>query len=221
MDIVIPYIYTRSDELIYVLRSLKNIPHRNVYIIGDKPRFQLKNITYFYQEQTHNPALNTNTILTKICETEEISDDFIWLADDIYFLKPIKEIPTLHRGLYKDIVEKNKKLRPNFYRKRIEATYKYLLDRGIKDPLCYELHTPFVINKQKWLELDLSPEYNKRSVYGNIYNIGGTETKDVKVRTKDWIPQGLFASSHDGVFDNQRFGDYIRDKFKNKGYYEK
>lgn len=220
-DIVIPYIATRSTELLYVLRSLKNLPHRNVYIVGDKPRFNLKDIIYFEQYQTANPALNTYTVMNRICETDEVSDDFIWLADDIFIVKPVKEVPTWHRGTIEQRIDSFKSRRLNHYQKRLITTYKTLRSRGIDEPLFYDMHIPFVFNKEKWLALDSSPELKKMSLYGNTYQIGGEYHIDVKNRKGDRLPEYEFVSSQDGTFTNGILYDYITDKFNKKGDYEK
>lgn len=219
-DVVIPYITTRSTELLYVLRSLKNLPHRNVYIVGDRPRFNLKDVIFFKQEQTANPALNTYTVMNKICETSEVSDDFIWLADDIMITEPVKEIPIWHRGLIKDRIDSFDNRRLNHYQKRLINTYEVLKSRGIDEPLFYDMHIPFVFNKNKWLALDSSPEIKKMSLYGNTYQIGGEYHPDVKDRRGDNIPQYQFASSYDGSFNQGVLYDYITNKFKDKGAYE-
>ena len=80
---------------------------------------------------------------------------------------------------------------------------------------------PFKINKAKWLALKLDNRYNKLSVYGNVYNLGGTELdEDVKVRTRDHIPAGPFVSSFDHTFGRNSLGNKVRGLFPEKGQYE-
>lgn len=221
MDIVIPYRKSRSDELIYTLRSLKNIRHDKVYIIGDNPNLQ--NIMYIPYTQTSDIAKNTLNILNLACDTPDISENFIWMHDDMYFMGRIYSIPILHRGTYDEILESYENRRYNFYVQRMIATNEKLKSMGIDKPLCYEVHAPFVISKKKWHKVSehIAPEFNKLSMYGNLCSIGGAKTKDVKVRQKNWIPQGNFASSYDATFGTNNLGKLVRERFSKRSEYER
>lgn len=219
MDIVIPYRRSRSDELIYALRSLKNFKHGKVYIIGDDPNLQ--NIIHIPFRQTSDIAHNTKAILDLACNTPEISENFVWMADDMYFMRRVWRIPVLHRGTYDEVLERYTNRPYNFYVHRMRRTNETLKKMGVENPLCYELHVPFVINKQKWLELNIPKDLNKLSMYGNLCKIGGTKTEDVKVRQKDWIPQGPFASSHERTFGTNSLGKKVRELFPERSIYEK
>lgn len=221
-SIVIPYRKSSSDELIYCLRSLKNIRHGKVFIIGDKPEgINLEKVTYIYYPQTSDIAKNTHEILTLACNTEEVTDNFIWQADDMYYLRKIYHLPVFHRGYYDDLLGKYAYRVSNFYVKRARDTNAYLKSLGIEKPFSYEVHIPFMINKQKWLDLNLEPKYNKLSVYGNVYNIGGYKLQhDVKVRTRDWVPSGSFASSYDATFGSNSLGKKVKGLFPDRSQYE-
>ncbi len=218
MDIVIPYRRSNSDELIYALRSLKHARHGKVFVIGDVPNLQ--NITHIPYRQGSDIAKNTHNILNIACNTPEISENFIWMHDDMYFMKPVYRIPIFHRGSYEEILEKYGH-RYNYYINRMQKTNSKLKEMGIEKPLCYEVHVPFVVNKKKWLELDIPDGYNKLSMYGNLCRLGGAKTKDVKVRQKDWIPKGAFASSYEATFKTNSLGNLIRDMFLERSIYEK
>lgn len=215
MDIVIPYRKTNSDELKYTLRSLVNLPHDKVYIIGDKTPFNVNHIQYI---QGINIAQNTLNIMNIAANHQEISEDFIYMHDDMFILNPIKEIPIRHRGTLKEVI--GNRTKANFYVRRMIDTMKYLQSIGIEEPLCYDIHIPFVINKEKWRNLNLNVKYNKQSTYGNVYGIGGTKTSDVKVRGYDSVPKDDFVSSYDPTFKQNALGKIIREKFKNKCEYE-
>lgn len=219
-DIVIPYRKSYSDELRYTLRSLQNIPHRDVYIIGDKTKFRVNHV---YYTQTVNTAKNTLSIIDLAVNTPDISEDFIYMHDDMYILKPITRLEVHHRGLYVDIIN-NYQQRDiyNFYVERMRRTYNKLLQLEIKQPLCYELHIPFMINKTKWraVRSNLTPQLNKLSMYGNLNHIGGTTMPDVKVRTKNYIPDDTFISTHDASFNTGYAGQYIKELFNKPYKYE-
>lgn len=219
-DIVVPYRRSNSDEIRYMLRSLRNVPHGNVYVIGDKTQYNVNHIPY---KQTSDIAINTLNIINIAASHSDISDDFIYMHDDQYIMKPIEDIPVHHRGYYKDVVRYYmSRHRHSFYTLRMRRTFERLKKLGIEDPLCYELHIPFVINKSMWngVSQHITKDLNKLSMYGNLNNIGGTEIKDVKVRSKDIIPTGNFVSTHDNTFLINQAGKMIRDKFNEKSQYE-
>jgi hypothetical protein len=219
LDIVIPYRRTHSNELVYALRSLKNFPHGRVFVIGDNPN--LPGVIHIAYHQTGDVAHNTHAILTLACNSSIISANFVWMADDMYFMRPIRKIPVLHRGYYDEIIETYKNRRFNFYVQRMIRTNDALKRMGVDNPLCYEVHAPFVINKGKWLALNAPSALNKLSMYGNIYKIGGIKTKDMKVRAKDWVPKGTFASSYDNTFGSNSLGKIIREMFPEECEYER
>jgi hypothetical protein len=219
-DVVIPYRRSRSDELIYALRSLKNVPHGEVFVIGDDPGL---NVHYIPYRQSYDIAKNTLSILNLAVNTQEISEDFIWMADDTYIMQPIRRIPVMHRGTYDKILERYQNKVYNYYVQRMIKTNTKLKELGIESPLCYELHVPFVVNKKKWLQIaeHITPDLNKLSMYGNLCKLGGTRTRDVKVRQKDWVPEGVFASSHERTFGSNSLGKKVREQFGERSVYEK
>lgn len=229
MDIVVPYRQSRSEELRYALRSLKNVPHSRVFIIGDRPSFVSGKVIHIPYRQGSDIAKNTLNILNLAVDVPEVSDNFIWMADDMYFMQKVYRIPVLHRGSYDDVLAKYENRRFNYYVQRQIKTNEKLKSIGINNPLCYEIHVPFVINKKKWMSVreHITPEFNKLSMYGNLCNIGGTKPKyknsnfDVKVRQKDWIPDGAFASSHDATFGTNSLGKLVRERFSERSEYEK
>lgn len=222
MDVVIAYRQSFSEELVYMLRSLQNLPHDRVYIIGDRPRVSGKVIHLPYK-QTADLAHNTLTIMNMACEDAEISDDFIWIPDDVFIMQKLTKLSVYHRGKYADIIkEYKKKGKRNYYTERMQRTYNHLLMLGVEDPLCYELHVPFVINKEKWnsIKPHVKKDHNKLSMYGNLNDIGGTKARDVKVRRDSPYPTGHFVSTHDSTFGSNKIGKMIRDKFPERSIYE-
>ena len=65
-------------------------------------------------------------------------------------------------------------------------TMVYLQDLGYKEPLSYELHTPMVINKNKFLSVFSAPYIksimpgHQRSLYGNMFLKDSKKIDDVK-----------------------------------------
>ena len=127
---------------------------------------------------------------------------------------PVINIPTLHRGSLEDHY-KGRRLNDS-YTKTLKKTLEYLKAKGIQNPLSYELHIPMIFNKQKLNKLieDIIPiiKYDSplltRSLYGNLYNIGGQEMPDVKNPPE--YEDKTFLSTNNKTF-KQDIGQYIKD----------
>ena len=72
--------------------------------------------------------------------------------------------------------------RGSAYIKKLMLTEQTLKDYNVASPLDYELHVPMVMNKNK-LKTIINKDQNClwRSLYGNLFNVGGIETTDVKI----------------------------------------
>jgi hypothetical protein len=220
-----------GDELKYSLRSLVNIQHEKVFFVGGCPRWA-KNIIHIPTEQAGTKYQNTTNNIITACKDERISANFILMNDDFFILEqiknPIKEL-NLYMGTVQSYIDKLKKKHPtgSAYIKGMEQTKEFLQELGVLDPLSYELHIPFILNKKKFLQLfDLPgvkdiPCFHKRTVYGNLYLKGGNDTKDVKIFLNDGFlskKEGKFLSCDDmGFFSIYNF---LANKFPQKSIYE-
>jgi hypothetical protein len=187
MDVVYPVREgEHNDELMYSLRSLKNIPHGKVFLVGYAPSW-VRNIVHIKRDQKgFTKYQNSTANLLAACNDPRVSDDFILMNDDFFFLKPMTEVPVRHRGPVKDVIEE--------YKQRYKADKKYL--QGMietyelckawfsNEPLSYELHIPMVINKEKFLDTWGAGKHihplHKRTLYGNMWQIGGEQMEDTK-----------------------------------------
>ena len=101
---------------------------------------------------------------------------------------------------------------------------------GFENPLDYELHVPMIMEKEKLkIILELIDQFLWRSIYGNKFEVGGTEMQDVKVYTsgplvlKSYnlnINSHTYLSSADSSFNNI-FNKILKDKFNKKTKFEK
>lgn len=217
MDVVYVYKMQKSNELAWSVKSLKNIEHGRVLVVGDQP--DVEGVEHF------KPPVNRWSMLSPVHDvinklryacSLDISDNFILMNDDFFICKPT-EIPVAHRGTLGDHI-KWRNLKDN-YSGQLKKTKEYLENKGIKDPLSYELHVPMVFNRQRLADLieNTLPVITNsapiliRSVYGNIYNIGGEQMEDVKTRADH---TGLtFVSTNELSFEG-RVGDYVRSMVK-------
>ena len=233
MDVV--YTFKKNEnceEIIYSLRSLINLPHDRVVIVGDWPDIlNQENVYYIPVEQENNKYQNTLNSLKIVCSDNKISDDFILMNDDFFILKEIKnpaEELNLYRGnafkVYEHYVQKYGE---NGYSKGMLETAKLLQKMGIAYPLGYELHTPFVFNKSKFLKMfelegvgDILA-LHKRTLYGNLYLKGGISMKDVKLFAFSGTnidAEQKFVSCSDTAWANLRI--YLQKMFNTKSIYE-
>lgn len=170
-----------NEELRYSIRStIKNLPHKNIYVVGGKPSWYTGDYVFVaqYPSKKYQNAQNN---LKAIIKNRNISDTFILMNDDFFTVKKLKEVPVFHGGPLLKKVEKYKKMAPNSsYTYKLEKTYNWLINNGYENPLDYELHVPMVMEKER-LAKCIKPNILWRSLYGNMFNIGGKLIRDVKV----------------------------------------
>ncbi len=204
MDIV--YICREGDneELRYSLRSLKNIEHDKVWLVGGKPKWFKAD--FIPTPQKGNKHRVVNFALRTICLTPEISDPFILFNDDFFVTEPVV-LEHYDRGLMRDVIQEYVDLyNTSYYIRGLQNTLTLLEKREFFNPKCYELHVPMIVRKRNMLKaLELSkvvsaPAY--RTIYGMISDLDSTTIQDVKVmpHNKDWRPDGAFLSSNDDTF---------------------
>lgn len=227
MDIVIPYRKTQSEELRYCLRSLRNIPHRNVFICGDKPNFISDEVIYLPGELLGTTAqLDCELNIRLALQDKRLSDDFIYINDDFFVMKRVTELPNYQNGSFQDII--NKRTDPMFrkHNQSLKSTKEYL--NKFVSPMSFELHVPMIMNKANRLKIsnEIMPYLLKgtallpRSIYGNSFCDTNEYKKDVKVyNSNDKMPTGAFVSTLDRAFGGN-VGDIIKNKFKTNSKYE-
>lgn len=226
-----------SEELRYSLRSLKNIPHGKVFIIGEKPDW-VTNVEYIPVSQSKTKGENVMMNLFAAVRSAQISDDFIIMNDDFFIMKKIQNMPNLNFGDMKDLIMRYMTRYPegSGYIDNMKKLYEVLVERGYKQPISYELHVPMVINKQKVKELRQCVDgslYQFRTFYGNYFHIGGETASDVKVfidsqhndpsynnDPEGYLSRQSLLSATGGSFKKGIAGDFIRRAFPEKSTYE-
>lgn len=169
-----------NEELRYSIRSvLYHFPNADIYVVGEPPDWYIgKSI---YVPQNKDKYNNAGRNLATICVSEEIPDDIILMNDDFFIVDKVKSINYYHGGLLVDKIKSYSRMFPSGpYIRKLSSTLRRLKQVGVENPLDYELHVPMRVNKQKLQKL-LQFGVLWRSLYGNIYNVGGTEIVDVKV----------------------------------------
>lgn len=230
MDIVYLCKDGPNEELGYSLRTLVNIPHDRVFIVGGCPsKIDTAKVTYIHTNNNINKWRNSTNNLITACKDNRLSDDFILFNDDFFILKPIS-LDDLHvnRGPLSEVYKYYyNKYGNNEYTKGMLQTAEFLAKMGHKTILSYELHLPMVLNKKKVLEMfslpgvmDI-PVIHKRTLYGNLYKTGTKSVKDCKIigAFLSGLATGKFLSTMDVNFPSARC--FLNGLFPIKSKYER
>lgn len=134
----------------YSLRSidtnLKNI--NNVYVIGHLPDWCTE-VYYLALDDPHKKNKDANIIEKMIycCTKLDLTYPFLFINDDHFISRKVQadEFPFYHKGIIKPTS-------PNtIYNKRLSNTKNMLLERN-RPVFNYDVHTPILIYKDKFLE---------------------------------------------------------------------
>jgi hypothetical protein len=195
-----------NEELRYSIRSVLNsFPEAKVWLVGGKPEWYSGHCVPV--EQNSNKYANALKNLKFLCEHPEISDDFVLMNDDFFIIKKINSVDQFYNGLLSDKINRFTQITgSSMYIKKLITTNKKLIDLGIKNPIDYELHTPMPMNKTGLLDvIEKYPECLWRSMFGNLYNVGGTQMDDVKIyvnkkhlaRSNEITDSSIYMSTED------------------------
>lgn len=220
-----------NNELRYSLRSVvENVKDlENVWIIGERPDW-LTNVRYLpVKDMFDRPTKNTFHKLQSVCREPDLSDDFLWMNDDFFILKPtpVAEFPYFYKGVLPSGIRKSRLL-------AIESpvnTVNYLQFHKLT-MLDYRVHCPIRFNKQKILDLPVAENefgvVNTRAVYGNYYKVGGVEHKENFMpvhgnvpELQSWCEKHDWASVISLTAKNWGFRKFMSERFPNPSQFEK
>jgi hypothetical protein len=198
-----------NEELRYSIRSVARLfPEARVWVVGGKPSWYKGN--HIEVEQNQDKYTNALNNIIAICNSKEISDSFIFMNDDFFILKSFDLNETFHGGFLIDKINRYKTItRSSKYITKLESTYRMLSQQGVEGILDYELHVPIRLEKAKLESIVREhPTFLWRSTYGNLFKVGGTQIKDVKVyadpmytsRSSNITNDSIFISTQDQSF---------------------
>jgi hypothetical protein len=229
MDFV--YICRNGDnqELRYSIRSVVNsFPDSRIWLVGGMPDWYCGD--YITVNQDKNTYTNAFNNLKAISESLEISDSFVLMNDDFFIINKIDKIEYFYNGTLLDKITKYKELLGGSgYITKLIKTFNRLKKSNTASPIDYELHIPFPMEKDKLKTiLNRDSGFLHRSIYGNKFNVGGSQIEDVKV----YISGGLVKKSFDYINKKSDFlsttddsfilvEPMLKDLFPNKTKYEK
>ena len=209
-----------NEELRYSIRSVKYFyPDSSIWVVGGKPNWYCGN--YIKVKQNKNKNSNINTNLLAAYESDNIEENFVYMNDDFFIFNHINTFDFLYDGLLSEKIKTyEEKNNPNGYSRQIRNTEKKLIKMGIHSSLNYELHVPMPVEKSKLKSvLDKKDNLLWRSMYGNIFNVGGIQTKDVKIY-KDMIEIDTFISTSEGAPFDLLLNEKLKDMFSYPTTYE-
>jgi len=211
MDVVYLCRSGPNEELRYSIRSVeKNMPHRRIWVIGQAPEWYRG---HFIEVQNFKAKYsNARANLDELVRSEHISENFVLMNDDFYIMRPVEKVGYFYEGTLIERAEKNELLTTTgAYTRLLYNTYDKLKKMGIEEPLNYEMHIPMIMNKKKLKEVLKHKTCLWRSLYGNIYEVGGINREDVKVysvnssnpKSYDWKGKNFaYLSTQDSSFPN-------------------
>lgn len=174
-------------ELKYSLRSLekhlKN--YRNIYLVGRKPSFLNDKIIFIPAEDTSkNKAVNIMRKVMQSANRPEISENFMFLNDDYFFVKDFdtNDCPYHWKATMEQTMEVNK----TDYFHYVKVTKEELERRGYAT-YNFDNHKPIIFNKHKLGEVvsmyDWETPYGfiLKSLYCNTLRIEALYFPDHKV----------------------------------------
>lgn len=183
-----------NEELRYSIRSvMASFPDAKVWLVGGKPSWYRGNFIFIQQRSAK--YINAINNLKAVCSSPDISEEFVLMNDDFYIIEKLESIDNFHGGLLLDKINLYKTITQNSgYISKLEKTLNKLSDLGISSAFDYELHVPMIMEKDKLKTvLRHGSEFLWRSMYGNLFSVGGTKMVDVKV----YIDGPLTAKSYD------------------------
>lgn len=222
----------RNEELRHSLRSLGNLPHDKVWIVGHTPEW-IEGVHSIEGNRYGAKWINTSDNIRIAAGHDGISDNFILLNDDFFIMEDASDIidDTPYWWRY-DLAEHVHKVRNSTtpkWRDMLKNALDCLHDFGVESPLSFTLHMPLLVDREKMSEaLDYFPtEINgvapePRTIYGNYWDMGREKKSDCKVvaRSAKWRG-GPFVSTYDGSFKSGKVGKQIRQMFDTPSPYER
>lgn len=222
-------------EIMYSVRSVeKFIPsHGKIFIVGRKPLFfNDKIIEIPYEDIFANKARNIKSKIRRAASDHRVSNDFMLLNDDYFFLQTI-ENPEKYPYYYKCSLSESIRVNRNNmdYLPHLVATQKALQAKGLPEKN-FDTHWPIVYNKISVCKIceeylwNVPDGFTFKSIYCNTLQIEGTQREDCKINhphvLANW-PQITAGMEHFSIGDrsiNKSMEQYLMSLFPKKSKYE-
>jgi hypothetical protein len=231
MDIV--YINKPGDdneELRYSLRSLVNLPHDNVWIVGHCPAWVHNDVGRIELVPLENKWANQRQSARAACADARISQDFILFNDDHFVVAPLDDLPVWHLGRLGTLINRLAQRGQTdndewFY--GLKQTRLQMREWGYKNPDAYEAHIPLRFNRRRlaWM---LDHATRQPFLWGAAYSATGFATGRLGDNVKcidgrellENIMRGFPLLSTEDEFFTGPVGEFVRNMFPEPGPYE-
>lgn len=219
-----------NPELVYSLRSVEqNWPYKSVWFCGGCPRGIKPDHQFKIEQVGIDKWSRVRNMIIEVCKNDNITEDFWLFNDDFFVLRPQREYQPQYNGELLPYVEKTELKQSgqsDDFTRRLREASNVLSADGLTT-LNYEVHKPMLINRKKALEIcEKYPNTSAfRSLYGNYWNIGGTNKHDMKIKVLEYPKMDDverlwdFLSTSDISFGGVA-GQFVRKKFKDKSRFE-
>lgn len=176
----------QNNELRYSILSVEKYlkGYRDIYVVGDHPGFEGPFIHIPYPDRGDKDT-NIFDKTARACYEESITDNFVFMNDDVFFCKPthVKGIPDTYIGMLEDRMYK---VGCPSYQHVLSNTYCALrtLRLPTKD---FDGHMPIVYHKKLFLKATkqfnwgVTDGYAVKSIYFNYHRIVGQLEQDLKI----------------------------------------
>lgn len=218
------------NELRYSIRSVvKYFPYSRIIFAGGCPKEIIPDRHISVQRAGGAKWRKATNNIKAACLDANVSEDFWLFNDDFFVMKPVKAMHPIFHGTLENRVKEIylNNGRNSDYARRLDYTNTELKHLGFKT-LNYAVHIPMLVNKEKALQVfgvfPNNPMF--RSLYGNYWDIGGRDMKDVKVNIireeeTSWNKRSRFLSTSNKAFNEGTVGNYIRESFPEPTRYER
>lgn len=211
------------EELRHSLRSVaKNLPHRNVWIIGSIPDWTT-NVETIALTPHPEKFPNMRQSVTAGVNHPNMSESFVLMNDDMFVIEPINDLPAFHLGPSSKHLEFLASIgKDNDWTQAVTATAEWF-----GDPNCYECHIPLLFSRDALRAVLSAYPIDRPFHAGEAYEAAragseGSLGHCVKV-TNQPLAEKLgtpFLSSVDWSFKDGPVGEYVRSLFPEKCEYE-
>lgn len=224
-----------NEELRYSLRSLRHLPHGDVWFVGHLPSWAAgPGIVHMHTEQRLGDEHKRDNVWSAMRALADGGpEEFVLMNDDFFVTQQMTAPPPrLHRGPLADhAADREARVPGSGYARCLRATERVFRRLGMReDVLSYELHTPMRMTRTDLaLALDLTERYADgaqvapRSLVGNLSTDRGVhEPNDVKVYAGETLPTRYpFVSTMDTSFKYHPAGAVLRAMFTEPSPYER
>lgn len=202
-SIVYPYFQDKAqgDELRFSIRSLCKYAQFDFepIIIGDKPKWYSGKFipVKALRNKRFTRAFDIANKLSIICDSETISDDFLYMYDDQYFINPV-ELENISGAIAMNEINKVSPVNvgSEVWRELMNRTVVALKENGCDERIYnYETHLPRVLNKKKLkLILDAYRLSKEPLLFSTLYFNEYHERPKVELEKDNKIKAGIYKA---------------------------